>query len=120
MFVSADRDGFDYLREWRDKVVQVRLDNFGNAFLASLHPLKKLEHMKVLNKLETARLRSEYTMGESRLMLHPSSKTLIRRQSAELEIPGVRHFWYKSRRNVQITMPRWEWPYLPNSFEQKR
>ncbi|GHJ85369.1 hypothetical protein NliqN6_1771 [Naganishia liquefaciens] len=83
VFVSADRDGFDYLREWRDKVVQ------------------KLESMKVLNKLETARMRSDYNM-------------------ADLEIPGVRHFWYKSRKNVQITMPRWEWPYFSDSIEQKR
>ncbi|KAJ9091294.1 hypothetical protein QFC20_007671 [Naganishia adeliensis] len=83
VFISADRDGFDSLREWRDGV------------------LEKLEKTKVLGKLEAARSRHEYSV-------------------ADLEIPGVRHFWYKSRRNVQITMPRWDSPYTPNSTEQKR
>ncbi|KAH7106907.1 DUF254-domain-containing protein [Auriculariales sp. MPI-PUGE-AT-0066] len=30
---------------------------------------------------------------------------------SELNIPGLRHFAYKSRPNVQVTMPRWEDPY---------
>jgi len=30
---------------------------------------------------------------------------------SELNIPGLRHFAYKSRPHVQVTMPKWEDPY---------
>ncbi|KAJ9125542.1 hypothetical protein QFC22_000504 [Naganishia vaughanmartiniae] len=46
VFVSADKEGFEPLREWRDSVV------------------KKLEHAKVLNKIENAHLHHEYSLSD--------------------------------------------------------
>ncbi|KAJ9109166.1 hypothetical protein QFC21_000495 [Naganishia friedmannii] len=71
-------------------------DGFVYAFISY-----KLEHAKVLNKIENAHLHHEYSLSD-------------------LDTPDVRHFWYKSRSNVQITMPRWEQPYPPHSDDQKR
>ncbi|KAJ9107806.1 hypothetical protein QFC19_002711 [Naganishia cerealis] len=102
LFVSADKEGFEPLREWRDGVV------------------KKLEDAKVLNKLESIHLHHEYSIGKFAENLLGRDLAKMLSIKADLELPGVRHFWYKSRRNVQITMPRWEPPYIPNSDEQKR
>lgn len=54
--------------------------------------MKKLEDDGTLDALERAVAASEYSV-------------------AELSVPGLRHFVYKSRAHVQVTVPRWEEPY---------
>ncbi len=53
---------------------------------------KSLRSSGILNSLIWASKRHHYSVNE-------------------LGIPGLRHFFYKSRPHVQITMPAWEDPY---------
>jgi hypothetical protein len=66
VFVSADKEGFEPLREWRDGVVKVciQCDDVGNvaAYLIPCYTPQKLEHAKVLSKIENAHLHHEYSL----------------------------------------------------------
>ncbi|KAA1469993.1 DUF254-domain-containing protein [Dentipellis sp. KUC8613] len=64
----------------------------------------------------TKRLTSEGTLGA----IHNAIRTQATEYSvSELSIPGLRHFIYKSRSHVQITVPTYEDPY-DDSKEQQR
>jgi vacuolar fusion protein MON1 len=54
------------------------------------------------------RLESEGTIEALKNTIE-SGRTLY--STSELGIPGLRHFMYKSRAQVQITFPVWEDPY---------
>ncbi|KAG7544234.1 hypothetical protein FFLO_03347 [Filobasidium floriforme] len=88
-------------------------DNIGLIFVSAdregFEPLqawkksvvKKLEMDNMFSKLEMAGLADPY------LCIDPG-------------YPGLRHFWYKSRQNVQVTMPVWEAPYDEPNLARRR
>lgn len=86
VFISADRDAFEELRVWRATVVQVRphYDSRDEPELIS----QNLEKEKTLSKIEQSIAQHTYTVDS-------------------LGCSGLRHFIYKSRQHVQITMPEW-------------
>ncbi|TFY66718.1 hypothetical protein EVG20_g4361 [Dentipellis fragilis] len=64
----------------------------------------------------TKRLTSEGTLGA----IHKAIRTQATEYSvSELSIPGLRHFIYKSRSHVQITVPTYEDPYDDNKEQQR-
>ncbi|KAG8899145.1 Vacuolar fusion protein mon1 [Tulasnella sp. 403] len=80
--VTADRDGFEKLRNWAAKAIS------------------NLTSSKLLDSVFTA----------------AKNKELL---TSGLGIPGLRHFVYKSRTNVQLITPTWEEPYA-DIDEQRR
>ena len=62
----------------------------------------------VLTPLHPQRLESE---GMLKALEHAITKGTTEYGVGDLSIPGLRHFLYKSRAQVQVTAPRYEEPY---------
>jgi hypothetical protein len=69
---------------------------------------QKFEKDNTLLKIEQSIVTHPYSVGKTS-QLH--TRALTDRNAAALDCPGLRHFVYKSRQNVQITSPMWEAPY---------
>ncbi|EKD02479.1 hypothetical protein A1Q2_03239 [Trichosporon asahii var. asahii CBS 8904] len=94
VFISADRDAFESLSQWRVSV-EAQLIKDGS-----------------LEKIEACVKQHSYAVGEcySFYQLTPGA----------IGAPGLRHFVYKSRGLIQSTAPEWEEPYGPDSADRKR
>jgi hypothetical protein len=90
---------FEAIRAWCASVIHVRCACFS---LTLLRNAQKMNNDKTLNSLVEASnaRKTEYSVSE-------------------LGIPGLRHFVYKSRTQVQITLPVFEDPYH-QATERKR
>ncbi|UZJ55926.1 hypothetical protein CBS101457_005246 [Exobasidium rhododendri] len=91
VLVTSNPDGFEEMSQWRNAIIYN---------LTSQGLLAKLS--KTINNVETmAMATSTYSADELRL-------------------PGLRHFIFKWRSNVQSTSPQFEDPYTINSDNHKR
>jgi hypothetical protein len=63
---------------------------------------------RVLIALPTQRLENDGTLMNIEKAIHNG---LTEYSVADLSIPGLRHFIYKSRAHIQITSPSYEEPY---------
>ena len=74
------------------------------------HSLCTLSHLWVLTHGGFALQKLERE-GLMKALVGAITKGTTEYSLADLSIPGLRHFLYKSRPQVQITMPRYEEPY---------
>ena len=92
--VTGEPD-FDVIRVWGENVTQVSLHFLSSRLKSTeLNTWQRLEREGSLEAISNA-IRSGY-----------SSYSV-----SELGIPGLRHFFYKSRPHVQVTGPEFEEPY---------
>lgn len=66
---------------------------------------------RVLISLLTQRLEHDGTLANIEKAVRDGRNGLTEYSVADLSIPGLRHFVYKSRAYVQITTPTYEEPY---------
>jgi hypothetical protein len=93
---------FDTIRGWCDTAAQVCNLFFAYLFRALNESLQKLESEGILDAITLALRTGQTDYSVS-----------------ELGIPGLRHFLYKSRAHVQVTLPMFEDPY-ENIQERRR
>jgi hypothetical protein len=83
---------------------------------------QNLESEKVLQRIEEALQSHPYSAGKLILASTgtPGLMCAFRLTLADVGFPGLRHFVCKSRKNVQITSPRWEAPYAEDGANRHR
>lgn len=121
IFVSADKEGFESLQEWKRGVIGVSVRPQRVSHLtAERSAEQKLEEEKVFAKLETAALSDPYLASERCHSHFQRSCAECESDAVEVGFPGLRHFWYKSRQNVQVTMPIWDGDLAEEGIERRR
>lgn len=94
VFVSGDREGFFALREWGESITET-LKASSEAWTALTG-----ESVTDAGNTEADAEGPKYSLGD-------------------LAVPGLRHFLYKHRAYVQVTMPAWEDDYLDEANRRR-
>lgn len=98
--VSGSAD-FEAVRNWCNTINQV------SVVLFSGRPASDLAHQRLMQDGLLGALTGAISRGETEYAV------------GDLGVPGLRHFVYKSRSHVQVTMPLFEDPY-DNPHEKRR
>ena len=114
VFVSANKDAFEELREWKVTVMEVCASVKRSGQTEPLPEIGRRRSTEPDRTVDCAA--SLLHLWVSRYFFIPESAEL----SATLGVIGLRHFLYKSRQHVQITSPVWDNLYAEDGAARKR